>query len=62
MPDIAVSADDLESSLQKKEGVCKKGSISYYTKANELWHGNQSKQGDHPTKPNDDSGFGDGCK
>lgn len=44
MPDIVVSADDLESSLQKKEGVCKKGSINYYTKANELWHGNQSKQ------------------
>lgn len=117
MPDIAVSADDLESSLQKKEGVlildlrpkekfmeghiptsacvaaespqqkqamlskvlaafkiilvddgsgeaeqyagamarfgyrayflkrgvCKKGNINYYTKANELLHGNQSK-------------------
>ena len=45
-----------------KRGVCKKGSINYYTKTNELWHGNQSKQGNHPTKPNDDSGFGDGSK
>ena len=51
MLDITVSADDLESNLQKKERVCKKGSINYYTKANELWHGNQVNKGIIPPNP-----------
>lgn len=37
----------------KKEFV-KKSSFKYYTKANELHYGNQSKQGNYPTKPNDE--------